>query len=278
MDEKKSSLVSLILSGIFLILAITRNNNEWANLFWGGFIGTGSVLFISLGVWFLNVRTIISIIFQSAFVSRLRLSCAYLYRIKVDDHYLLIKSRKHGKFQPVGGNFKKNEYSNAFLKQVEEDDKIQSHEKTIDDLRLYISGNKFLRFLNWYNSPKREREITYDREFYEELVEPEILPNKLFPYPVVNFLKQIISPVTYSQHFQCYEIHIYDIVELVPTTKQLKYLREMKKKGDTETIKWATIDVIRNEGYQGIEKGSPYHITDHSRIITDLKITKKIKK
>ena len=42
-----------------------------------------------------------------------------MYKIKIDDSYLLVKSRKHGKYQPVGGNFKRNKYSTGFLEKIE---------------------------------------------------------------------------------------------------------------------------------------------------------------
>ena len=277
MEEKNKSFITLILATILLVLAIVFKDSKNVNLLWGSLVGISSTLFINFGLWLQNAWKNISTIFHAFFIRRLRLSCSYLYRIKVDNHYLLIKSRKHGKYQPVGGNFKKNKFSHQFLKKVEleEDDKIQCTERTGDDLRLYIHGCNFMKFLKWYNSPDREREISYDREFYEELVEPGILPPELFPYPVSNFCKQVIRPITYSAHFHCKEIHIYDIVELIPNEKQLDFLRNLKKNGDTELIKWATIESIRCEGYQGVEKGSPYHITDHSRIMAELIVSKK---
>jgi hypothetical protein len=275
MEEKNKTVISSILATILLTTALIFIDSKFGSLLLGSFIGLSTAIFINIGSWLLGARKNLSTIIRACFVCRLRLSCSYLYRIKVDDYFLLIKSRKHDKFQPVGGNFKKNKYSHLFLKEIEidEDDKIQNGERTSDDLRLYIHGQQFSRFLNWYNSPKREREISYDREFYEELVEPGILPGRLFCYPIVDFRKQVISRVTYSTYFDCKEIHIYDIVELIPTPNQLNSLRELKAKGDTELIKWATQDTIRREGNQGVEKGTPYPITDHSRIMTDLKIT-----
>ena len=263
-----------MLAIIFLLAAIFLNKSQFYSLFLGGFIGSSTALVVSVGSWLITSRKNLSTFIRACFVSRLRLSCSYLYRIKVDDYYLLIKSRKHGKYQPVGGNFKRNKYSHHFLREIEieEDDKIQNGERTTDDLRLYIHGCKFLKFLLWYNSARKEREISYDREFYEELVEPGILPNLGFPYPIISFRKQIISPVTYSDHFDCREIHIYDVVELNPTLAQMEFLRELKAKGDTELIKWALQNTILRQGNQGIEIGTPFPITDHSSIITDLKI------
>jgi hypothetical protein len=275
MEEKNKSLITFLYAVVLLIVALIFNQSKNANLLWGSFAGVTSTLFISFGLWVLNSWKNLRIIFCALFIRRLRLSCSYLYQIKVDNHYLLIKSRKHGRYQPVGGNFKKNKYSHLFLKDIElaEDDKISCNERTTDDLRLYIKGRNFLKFLKWYNSPKKEREISYDREFYEELVEPGILPQKLFPYPVINFCKQEIRPISFSKHFQCKEIHIYDIVELITTEEQHNFLRNLKKV-NTDSIKWATIETIRHEGYQGVENGSPYHITDHSIIMAELKVAK----
>src|SRR5690606_23386036 len=153
-------------------------------------------------------------------IKKLRISCSYLFRIKVDDQFLLIKSRKHGKFQPVGGNFKRNSRSKEFLEKYEisEDDKFSNGHNRKDDLRLYIHGWNLLRFIKWYNNADKKREVSYDREFYEELVKPGFLPEKLFPYPVIEFKKQIFRPIIYSPYLKCKELHIYDIVELIPST------------------------------------------------------------
>lgn len=209
-----------------------------------------------------RLRTIL----KAIFIPRLRISCSYLYRIKVEDQYLLIKSRKHGKYQPVGGNFKRNKLSHDSLLKLEitEDDKFTNGGRSAADLRLYIRGYRLSQFLSWYNSPDKKREVSYDREFYEELIEPGYLPSTVFKYPIIDFVKQVITPVRYSSYLKCYEVHIYDIVELNPNREQLQVLNQLKMENTTNDLKWCTASLIRSQGYHPENMSSQFEITDHS--------------
>ena len=105
-----------------------------------------------------------------------RISFAYLYRIKVGNKYLLVKNeRGTEKYQPVGGVYKlagneKIELKNRY--QVKDDDKISIDESSRDDYRLRIE-NKYLRkFMKRFDrGANRERIDNLSREFKEELID-----------------------------------------------------------------------------------------------------------
>lgn len=270
MEEKYSILINYLLAIVLLACSLLIENREINGLLLGGFFATALSGTIGLVSWILGIRKKLKTVFAALFIKKLRVSCSYLYSIKVDGYYLLVKSRKHGKYQPVGGNFKRNKNSHHSLNKLEAkpDDKFNNGGRSSDDLRLFIKGYKLSQFIKWYNAPNKEREVSYDREFFEELVEPGIFPSHIFKYPIITFHKQIVTPVRFSNHLNCYEVHIYDIVELDPTTEQLEFTKTLKQeKGDTDEYKWASFDTISNQGYQGSEIQSPYTITDHSKEI-----------
>lgn len=78
----------------------------------------------------------------------IRISFAYLYRIKIGNKYLLVKNeRGTGKYQPVGGVYKllgkeKMELRNRY--QVKDDNKIPLDRSSRDDYRLRLE-NRYLR-------------------------------------------------------------------------------------------------------------------------------------
>lgn len=266
MEVRHTRILNFLIMVLLLIALLTIDNSEYHKLLLGTFIGALLTSCTQIGGWLLCNRNRLMTILTAIFICNLRISCSYLYRIKVDDHYLLIRSRKHGKYQPVGGNFKRNKFSHDILQKLEvrADDKFTNGYRSSDDLRLYIRGYKLPQFLKWYNSPDKKREVSYDREFYEELVEPGHFSSDLFKYPIIDFIKQVITPVRYSQYLKCYEVHIYDIIELKPLNEQDKFLKELKNKGDSAEFKWATDTTIRNQGYQASQLEAPYQITDHS--------------
>ncbi len=207
---------------------------------------------------------------------RIRLSCAYLYKIKVGDKYLLVKNSHRESYQPVGGVFKRNEDSSQFLNSIEfgEDEKLTNRKTCSKDLRIHIKGKQLCRYLNWYNKNK-DREISYTREFYEELVAPGLLSKENFPYPIFSFRKRISTSLKWSRPFQYYELLIYDILELTPNEIQTKELEDLQKKGDTNYIKWADSETIRGIGYSSDNRKANYEIGDQTVLLIDMEYSKK---
>lgn len=106
----------------------------------------------------------------------IRISFAYLYRIKIGNKYLLVKNeRGTGKYQPVGGVYKllgkeKMELRNRY--QVKDDNKIPLDRSSRDDYRLRLENRYLRKFVKRFDR-KAEREQIYNlsREFREELIE-----------------------------------------------------------------------------------------------------------
>ena len=70
----------------------------------------------------------------------IRLSCAYLFQIKHNDRYLLIKGKRIDQFQPVGGVYK---YHNSFKRHKEKlelKDESEARFYEGGDLRLITKG------------------------------------------------------------------------------------------------------------------------------------------
>ena len=118
--------------------------------------------------------------------STVRASIAYLYRIKINDRYLLITNLKHGTIAPIGGVYKMYDSGKTLLDNLKIRDsesfernvtEIQANDKDNvnrykNDLRREMPAKDFKRFMKWYYSGNG---IEYCplREFYEELFESE---------------------------------------------------------------------------------------------------------
>lgn len=143
---------------------------------------------------------------------KIRLSCAYLFQIKQDGKYLLIKGNRIEQYQPVGGVYK---YYNSFSEvksQLELKDESESHFYENRDLRLITKGRYLVKFLDWFET-KKNREITVIRELIEELQPAEISVEKLVKNVQIEYLKTIKEEIRFSQHFQMDEQKIFNIYE-----------------------------------------------------------------
>ena len=147
----------------------------------------------------------------------IRLSCAYLFQIKHNDRYLLIRGRRIDQYQPVGGVYK---YHDSFKRLKEELDlKDESETRFYEggDLRLITKGKHLVKFLDWFDS-RKNREVTVIREFIEELEPAGISIERLVKETQVEYLKTIKEPIVFSTHFQMDELKIFEIFEAeIPT-------------------------------------------------------------
>ena len=110
----------------------------------------------------------------------IRISFAYLYRIKIGDKYLLVKNeRGTGKYQPVGGVYKFEEDEKIELKnrfQVKDDNKISIDESSHNDYRLRMENRYLRKFISRFDKKiNRENIDNLSREFREELIEKNTL-------------------------------------------------------------------------------------------------------
>ena len=148
---------------------------------------------ISSGIWFLigifaaNYRRIGLFVKSLIHWSEdIRFSIAYLYKIKIDDKYLLIKGSKIEQLQPVGGVYKVcSSFSTIERKlNIIFENERGFYEK--EDLRFCIKGKNISKVLNWFDS-RKNREVAVYREFYEEIIKNNILPIEVLSSMRIEF-------------------------------------------------------------------------------------------
>lgn len=179
----------------------------------------------------------------------IRVTIAYLFRIEVNGKYVLIKRHKKDRigYQPVGGTFKffKEENRELFDKLgIEPCDHVPRDEDTEHDLRIRINKRKkLIEFLKWFES-RKNREIDPWREFYEELIEPGLLPSETFRHVKYIFIGKHTEGVLPSPVFPIDEFRYAEIYELRPETDAQKkaIANLLNKKGE---IIFASPDEIR---------------------------------
>lgn len=195
----------------------------------------------------------------------IRISFAYLYRIKIGNKYLLVKNeRGTEKYQPVGGVYKllgseKIELKNRY--QVKDDNKIPIDKSSRNDYRLRME-NKYLRkFVKRFNR-KAEREQIYDlgREFREELVEKGIVNWNSISY---RFCGRDMTEIRFGDHFQCYELLLADVIELLPTPEQEADLRRLINQ-KSNMYRFATAEEISSLGIDTENEKLQETIGDHT--------------
>lgn len=199
-----------------------------------------------------------------------RISFAYLFRIKIGDKYLLVRNaRGTRKFQPVGGVYKlfgdeKTELKNLY--QVMDDDKISIDESSRNDYRLRLANKHLRNFVKRFdNGASREQLYDLSREFREEMVETALVNWNEITYRVCG---RHISKLEYGKHFQIYELLLADIVELIPNKDQEKDLELLMQKQSDKYI-FATSAEIQSLGINTDLSKLSETIADHSTKIIE---------
>ena len=143
----------------------------------------------------------------------IRLSCAYLFRIRYNNKYPLIRGNRIDQYQPIGGVYKYYDSFNGLKENLELKDESESHFYENGDLRLVTTGKHLVKFLDWFDT-KKNREITVIRELIEELEPSGISIENLIKQSQVEYLKTVKEPITFSTHFQMDELKIFEIFEV----------------------------------------------------------------
>ena len=168
------------------------------------------------------------------------------------------------KYQPVGGVYKlagneKIELKNRY--QVKDDDKISIDESSRDDYRLRIE-NKYLRkFMKRLDRrANRERIDNLSREFKEELIDKSIVNWNHISY---RYCSRHITELYCGEHFQCYELLLADIIELLPTLEQENDLKNLMGQ-PSESYRFATAEEIISLGIDTNRGELRETIADHT--------------
>ncbi|MFZ6051562.1 SMODS-associated NUDIX domain-containing protein [Halocola ammonii] len=204
---------------------------------------------------------------------KVRFSMSYLYRIRIDDKYLLVKNSKWEFFQFVGGVYKVLPHELDTLQEkygAEPDKKLSTSGVKKDDLRVFVPATKALKFLDWFISAKN-REVSHWREFCEELIRTEVLDFSTFPHVNYRFVGTVQTPLKKSQKFNCLELLRYDVYDLKPSAEQEEALRKLKEKGDTEYIKWVDEQIIMSLGFDNVTKSEPFSVGIHTKWAVNMK-------
>lgn len=103
--------------------------------------------------------------------SMVRVSCASLCRIQIDNQYLLMLNknrRQKGVYQlsPIGGAIAVDDWS--VLRNMEFNFRPENPDN--NDLRLFLASTQLDQFREWFLQ-RKQRETSPFREIYEELVE-----------------------------------------------------------------------------------------------------------
>lgn len=161
-----------------------------------------------------------------------RISYAYLFRIKIENKYLLIKGKRIEQYQPVGGVFK---YYNSFIDKYNLwEIKAEKNSNFFEekDLRIFVKGKYLTKFLDWIET-NQNRECDCKREFIEELIVPGYLQKDAINNIQFEFLKRVNSGIHYSAHFKCQEILIFDIYEVSNLSESnISYLKQKIMEND----------------------------------------------
>lgn len=272
MTTRLSNIIVLLIFGGFILFRTifpAQEDDEISNTIFNLSIElVGGIILFAILQFLQNIKHL-KFYFQTQFLYRgkdIRLSLAYLYRIKIDNRYLLVKSSHRDYYQPVGGAYKTLPGSEGiFEKLCVKSDRLIETEKGIakGDLRVIVKGINVIEFLEWFDS-NQDREISPWREFCEELISTDILPWKDFRFINYKFKGRIKTPILDLDSGDK-GVFIFDIYDFVPNNDQLKILENLLNLGDTNTHIWVDEYHINRLGHNEIDKKYSYKIGQHTK-------------
>lgn len=203
--------------------------------------------------------------------TEVRISFAYLFRIKVNGKYFLVKNeRGTGKYQPVGGVYKVHSGEANYLRQnffAEDDNKIPVDESSKGDYRLRFKNRYLRRFVRRFDETS-DREMITDltREFKEEIFNTGILSQETFGRLTYTYCGRHITDFKYGEHFQCYELLLADVVQVELTEAQEgQFITLMGESSDKYTF--ASDEEIKSLGVKAGSNELAEKIGDHTKKI-----------
>lgn len=158
---------------------------------------------------------------------KIRLSFAYLIRIRVNNKYLLVMSgHNRNIYGPVGGVYHIEHDDYAYNKLGFSRDSTPGDP---DDVRGNIKGKKIKKFIKWFEK-EINRETTPHREYDEELIKSGCLPKELFGNPNFKYIatKYKNGGIFYDEYYKINTLIRFDIYEYVLSKEQIKYLEKTK--------------------------------------------------
>lgn len=204
----------------------------------------------------------------------IRFSISYLYKIQIPESnkYLLVFNRRiKNQLQPVGGAYKRYGDDSLFNKWLYKEDSSRNgldvDKDSFKDLRFMVKGKYVLDVIKWFESGK-EREVDTRREFREELIRTNILDSTIFEEISYKNIRRYSKNLSWSNHFSCYEILIFDIVEFIPNNEQAEALKALAKQKNTISKGFAIVDSDSIEQLRLLEGGIQIaNIGQHTKLI-----------
>ncbi len=174
----------------------------------------------------INIKNVPNVEYK--YVKKVRLSCAYLFRIEIDDKYLLVKDEQgRENFQPVGGVYKYTKDDFFSFTHAVQCTRFGSNTDLDHDLRVVVPRDKLKKFEKWYRQ-ETDRETVRDlhREFKEEIIDRiETIDPKVFETIEYKYCGEIIEAGRWGESDVV--VRIADIVQLIPTPEQTKELLKL---------------------------------------------------
>ena len=165
-----------------------------------------------------------------------RISFAYLFRIKIDGQYFLVQNKRSKKYQPVGGAYKYYQLEADYFRDnipIENDDRIPVDNVTDGDYRLLVKNKDLKKFVKRFNKTKyRENISNLSREFNEELFVTEILDKDTFGALEYKYCGRHMTKVE-STVFQRYELLLADVVDIKLSENQKEMFKVLMEKNDS---------------------------------------------
>lgn len=181
----------------------------------------------------------------------IRISFAYLFRIKVDGKYFLVHNTRTKKYQPVGGAYKFTKEEADYLRDnipVESDDRIPVDRITKCDYRLLVKNEYLRKFVKRFNKTQhRENIYNLCREFVEEIFSTRILDRSAFGALSYKYCGRHMTNVEYNSVFSHYELLLADIIEVQLSDTQEELFRNLIGT-DCNKYRFATADEIKSLG------------------------------
>ena len=203
----------------------------------------------------------------------IRISFAYLFRIKIDDQYFLVQNSRTKKYQPVGGAYKFNKEEAEYLRDnipVENDNRIPVDKITKCDYRLLIKNRYLRKFIKRFNkTPYRENILNLSREFNEEIFLSGLLDKSAFGELAYSFVGRHMTRVEYGDVFKHYELLLADIVEVQLSESQEQLFRNLMKT-ECSKYRFANADEIKSLGVRFTTDELSDDIANHTpKILTE---------
>ncbi len=282
MTTRLSNLIVVIIFGGFILyrtfFPANPNDSISSTIFNLSIELVGSILLYGLLQLLQNIKRLWFYI-QTQFLLRdteVRLSIAYLFTIKIDNQYLLVKNRTRNYFQPVGGAYKTLPNSERIFKKLKvKPDRLIETEHGIakGDLRVNVKGLNVIEFLDWFNS-KEDRETSPWREFCEELISTNILPWRQFRFIDYKFQGSVQSPII-TLDSGGKGMFLFEIYDLVINDEQRPVLEELLRNGNTEKYIWVDDYLIQRLGHDERLKKQVHEIAPHTECAQNLSWSEK---